>query len=69
MIKSLLAKALKGETRASSVLLNLIVGLELAKMNLDEDPSLSDNDQKILEAYALSLAEKNTTDTTKEIKS
>jgi hypothetical protein len=62
MIKSLLAKALGGETRASSVLLNLIVGLELAKMNDPEDEVLGEEDQKILEAYAKKLLGKDAAD-------
>ena len=55
MIKSLLAKALQGETRASSVLLNLIVGLEIAKSNDPEEEVLSEEDKNILEAYVRKL--------------
>ena len=55
MIKSLLAKALQGETRASSVLLNLIVSLEIAKSNDPEEEVLSEEDKNILEAYVRKL--------------
>ena len=51
MLKSLFAKAMKGETRASSALINLIIGLELSKAQQAEISTLDDDDLEILEAY------------------
>jgi hypothetical protein len=51
MVKSLFAKAMKGETRASSVLINLITGLEQARSAREETEVLADEDRDILEAF------------------
>ena len=57
MLKSLFAKALKGETRAAGVLLNLIIGLEQAKSAAGESEVLSEADQAILESYQQQLVD------------
>lgn len=51
MIKSLFAKALKGDVRASNVLINLILGLEASRVAAGEDPEMSQMDMQILESY------------------
>jgi hypothetical protein len=51
MLKSLFAKALKGDTRASNILLNLIIGLEQTRIAHDATDSLGVEDLAILEAY------------------
>lgn len=51
MLKTLFAKALKGDTRASGVLINLILGLEQARSSKEESADLSSDDSAILEAY------------------
>ena len=51
MIKSLFAKALKGDVRASNVLINLILGLEASRVAAGEDPDMSAADMQILESY------------------
>jgi hypothetical protein len=51
MIKSLFAKALKGDVRASNVLINLILGLEASRVAAGEDPEMSQVDIQILESY------------------
>ncbi len=58
MLKTLFAKALKGETRAASVLINLIIGLEQARSATSESESLSDEDQAILASYQQQLVDK-----------
>ncbi len=58
MLKTLFAKALKGETRAASVLINLIIGLEQARSLTSDSESLSDEDQAILESYQQQLVNK-----------
>ena len=55
MIKTLFAKALKGETRAANVLIGLILGLEQANRNNPDGAALSDEDQAILAAYTKQL--------------
>lgn len=51
MVKTLFAKALKGETRAANVLIGLILGLEQARQgSLDEE--LCESDKAILATYA-----------------
>lgn len=52
MIKSLLAKALKGETRAASVLLKLVIDIEQTNSGNTAPENLSDEDQAILDAFA-----------------
>ena len=58
MLKTLFAKALKGETRAANVLINLIIGLEPARSMTSDSESLSDEDQAILESYQQQLVNK-----------
>lgn len=55
ILKSLVAKALKGDTRAASILVNLKLGLEQAKPVDERDVSLDADDQAILDAYARRL--------------
>ena len=52
MIKSLLAKALKGDTRAATVLLKLLIDAEQATTRNAISESLSEDDQAILAAFA-----------------
>jgi len=51
MLKSLFAKALKGETRAAGVLLNLIIGLEQSRTTNADSDNTTEEDLKILELY------------------
>jgi hypothetical protein len=51
MIKSLFAKALNGDVRASGVLINLILGLEQARISAQSADAMSDEDLAILEAF------------------
>lgn len=51
MLKSLFAKAMKGETRASSALINLIIGLDQSKARQSDFSSLREEDLAILEAF------------------
>ena len=51
MLKSLVAKALKGDTRAASVLINLTLGLEQAKSARYDSDTLGEDDRDILEAF------------------
>jgi len=55
MIKTLFAKALKGETRAANVLIGLILGLEQANRHNTDGVALSEDDQAILAAYTQQL--------------
>lgn len=55
ILKSLVSKALKGDTRAASILVNLKLGLEQSKPVDDRNSSLDADDQAILEAYARRL--------------
>jgi len=55
MIKTLFAKALKGETRAANVLIGLILGLEQANRHNPDGIVLSEEDQAILAAYTQQL--------------
>jgi hypothetical protein len=59
MIKTLFAKALKGETRAANVLIGLILGLEQADQNSSNSTALSDEDQAILAAYTKQVLDEN----------
>ena len=52
MIKSLLAKALKGDTRAATVLLKLLIDAERATTKNAVAEALSENDQAILASFA-----------------
>ena len=51
MIKSLFAKALKGDTRAATVLINLILGLEQTRIANDAVEALAPDDLAILEDF------------------
>jgi hypothetical protein len=51
MIKSLFAKALKGDTRAATVLINLILGLEQTRIANDAVDALNSDDLAILEDF------------------
>jgi hypothetical protein len=51
LIKSLVAKGLKGDVRAANVLIQLIVGLEQARGAHDEETPLADEDQAILAEF------------------
>lgn len=51
MIKALLAKALKGDTRASAVLIQLAQGVEQAQAVRHQVVSLDREDRAIIEAY------------------
>ena len=51
MLKSLFARAMKGDTRASSALINLIIGLEQSKAHQSGVSSLGEDDLAILEAF------------------
>jgi len=51
MLKALLAKALKGDTRAASALIQLKVGLEQARSGEREEAPLDAEDQAVLDAY------------------
>ncbi len=52
MIKSLLAKALKGDTRAATVLLKLLIDAEQATTRNAIAEALSEDDQAILARFA-----------------
>jgi hypothetical protein len=52
MIKSLLAKALRGDTRAATVLLKLLIDAEQASTRNEIAEELSDDDQAILARFA-----------------
>ncbi len=52
MIKSLLAKALKGDTRAATVLLKLLIDAEQANSRNAIAEALSEDDQAILARFA-----------------
>lgn len=51
MLKSLFANAMKGEIRAASALINLIIGLEQSKAQRADPSSLKEEDLAILETY------------------
>ena len=55
MIKSLFAKALKGDTRAATVLINLILGLEQTRIANDAVEALTPDDITILEDFKLRI--------------
>lgn len=60
MIKSLLAKALKGDTRAASVLLKLLIDAEQATTKNAVTEALSEDDQAILARFAERVLKKST---------
>ena len=51
MIKSLFAKALNGDVRASGVLINLILGLEQTRISAQSADAMAEEDLAILEAF------------------
>jgi hypothetical protein len=51
MLKSLFAKALKGDTRAAGVLINLIIGLEQSRVANQDSEAIPAEDLEILEHY------------------
>jgi hypothetical protein len=51
MIKSLFAKALNGDVRASGVLINLILGLEQSRIAAQSTEAMAEEDLAILEAF------------------
>ncbi len=53
MIKALLAKALKGDTRAAAALIQLKLGLEQTKTGHDNSVPLDEEDREILESFVL----------------
>lgn len=55
MIKTLLAKALKGDARSAQVLITLTLGLEQSRAANTGDTELLAEDQEILEAYRKKL--------------
>lgn len=62
MLKTLFAKALKGDARSAGILLNLIIGVEQAKSSSPDEAFLDDGDREILEAYRDHLLEKSSSD-------
>jgi hypothetical protein len=59
MIKSLLAKALKGDTRAASVLLKLLIDAEKATTRNAVAEALTEDDQAILASFAERVLKKS----------
>jgi hypothetical protein len=51
MLKSLFAKALSGDVRASGVLINLILGLEQTRIASQSTEAMAEEDVAILEAF------------------
>lgn len=51
MLKSLFAKALNGDVRASGVLINLILGLEQTRIAAQSTETMAEEDLAILEAF------------------
>jgi hypothetical protein len=51
MLKSLFAKALNGDVRASGVLINLILGLEQTRIAAQSKEAMAEEDLAILEAF------------------
>jgi hypothetical protein len=51
MLKSLFAKALNGDVRASGVLINLILGLEQTRIATQSTEAMAEEDMAILEAF------------------
>lgn len=55
MLKTLFAKALKGDTRAANVLITLILGLEQANASTEHQDALGKDDLEILANYKAQL--------------
>jgi hypothetical protein len=51
VFKALLARALKGDTRAASALIQLKTGLEQAKSGREEDTPFDPEDREVLEGF------------------
>jgi len=51
MLKTMFAKALKGESRAATALIKLIVSLEKSQDDVSNQPELAADDLAILEAF------------------
>ena len=60
MIKSLLAKALNGDTRAATVLLKLLIDAEQATTRNAVADALSEDDQAILASFAERILKRST---------
>jgi hypothetical protein len=56
MIKALLAKALKGDTRAGGVLIQLKLGLEQTRTAHNSEAPLDEEDREILESFVHRVA-------------
>ena len=63
MLKSLFAKAMKGEIRASAALINLIIGLEQSRALQPDEAILQDEDLAILEAFKKRILSSSNEDT------
>lgn len=51
MLKTLFAKALKGDVRATKTIIDLTLGLENSRINADAVAPLDEQDQAILESF------------------
>jgi hypothetical protein len=60
MLKALLAKALKGDSRAATALITLKLSLEQSEGAHPADKRLSDDDKALLDQYAARILEKET---------
>jgi hypothetical protein len=60
MIKSLFAKAIKGDTRAANVLINLILGLEQTRIASESTETMAEEDLAILEAFKTRILQEST---------
>lgn len=63
MIKSLFAKALKGDVRASSVLINLILGIEHVRSAQQVADAITPDDLAILESFKQQLIGEHSAET------
>ena len=63
MLKSLFAKAMKGEIRASAALINLIIGLEQSRAHQPDETILQVEDLAILEAFKKRILSSSNEDT------
>ena len=59
MLKTMFAKALKGDARSATVLINLILGLHQVNDDQANDTALSADDAAILAAYEAKLKEQS----------
>lgn len=57
LIKTLLAKAMKGDARSANVVIQLAISIEQANAQYGDSEELSTEDAAILEAYAKKLQE------------